>query len=286
MKTILEVLTLSADYLSKKGIANARRQSEELMSDALHLSRMDIYTQFERPLTDSELEICRTNLARRGKNEPLQHIRGFVEFYGCEIKVTPDVLIPRQETEILIDMVAKRLSEDEKNGGLKGKVLFDVCTGSGCIGIALKKKFPDLKVILSDISVKALDIAKENAKKMEVDVEFLIGDLLQPFQGKKCDYFLCNPPYIAEKEYQTLEPEVKNYEPKQALISGNTGFEFYEKLARELPGFLKSKALGFLEIGRGQGPHVLSLFSNEPWINCRFERDWSSHDRFFFLEIE
>lgn len=287
MKTILEVLTLSTDYLKKKGVANSRRQSEDLVSDALNLSRMDLYTHFEKPLSEAELEVCRKNLARRGKGEPLQYIKGLVEFFGCEIKVNSDVLIPRQETEVFVDMIAKQLLKDEQESGtLKGKVLFDVCTGSGCIGIALKKKFPDLKVVLSDISMKALEVAKSNAEQNEVEVECLIGDLLQPFNGKKCDYFICNPPYIAEKEYATLDVEVKNFEPKSALISGLSGYEFYEKLAEELPGYLKCSARGFLEIGRGQGPQVLSLFSGQPWKNSRFERDWSSHDRFFFLEIE
>jgi len=287
MKTILEVLTLSTDYLKKKGISNARRQSEELVSDALLTSRMELYTFFEKPLSEAELEVCRKNLARRGKGEPLQYIRGLVEFYGCEIKVNSHVLIPRQETEVFVDMIAKQLALDElKFGSLKGKVLFDVCTGSGCIGIALKKKFPDLKVFLSDISIDALEVAKTNAELNEVDVECLIGDLLQPFKGKKCDYFICNPPYIAENEYGTLDIEVKNFEPKSALISGLSGYEFYEKLAVELQGFMKSSARGFLEIGRGQGPQVLSLFLDEPWKNSRFESDWSSHDRFFFLEIE
>lgn len=287
MKTILEVLTLSTDYLKKKGVANARRQSEDLVSDALDLSRMDLYTHFEKPLSEAELEVCRKNLARRGKGEPLQYIKGLVEFFGCEIKVNSDVLIPRQETEVFVDMIAKELLKDEQESGtLKGKVLFDVCTGSGCIGISLKKKFPDLKVVLSDISMKALEVAKSNAEQNKVDVECLIGDLLQPFKGKKCDYFICNPPYIAEKEYATLDVEVKNFEPKSALISGLSGYEFYEKLAAELPGYLKCSARGFLEIGRGQGNQVLSLFSGQPWKNSRFERDWSSHDRFFFLEIE
>ncbi len=287
MKTILEILTLSADYLRQKSIANARRQAEDLMSDALSLSRMDLYTQFERPLTEDELDVCRKNLIRRSKGEPLQYIKGSLEFYGCTIKVTKDVLIPRQETEILVDMIAKRLEDDEKKAGsLKGKILFDVCTGSGCIGIALKKKFPDLKVILSDISTKALEIAKENAEKNEVDVEILLGDLLLPFKGKKCDYFVSNPPYIAENEYAGLEIEVKDHEPKLALISGATGLEFYEKLAKDLQGFLKSSARVFLEIGRAQGSDILKLFLDDPWKNMKVEKDWSSQDRFFLLEIE
>jgi release factor glutamine methyltransferase len=287
MKTILEIITLSTEYLTKKGIFNARRQSEDLVSDVLNLSRMELYTSFETPLSENELATCRENLSRRGRGEPLQYIHGAVDFFGCKIKVDPHVLIPRQETEVLIDMIVKQLEKDEQQyGSLKGKVLFDVCTGSGCLGISLKKKFPDLKVYLSDISYQALEIAKQNALQNEVDVECLIGDLLQPFNGKKCDYFLCNPPYIAEKEYENLEREVKGFEPKLALVSGVTGYEFYEKLAGQLPGYLNSSARVFLEMGRGQGKHILNLFIDKPWKNANVQKDWSSHDRFFFLEIE
>jgi len=287
VKTILEVLSLSTDFLSKKGIANARRQAEDLLADALLLSRIDLYMEFERPLSEDELTICRKNLARRAKGEPLQYIKGSVEFFDCLIGLTPDVLIPRQETEILVDKIAARLKKDEAEfGSLKGKVLFDICTGSGCIGISLKKKFPDLTVFLSDISLKALDLAKENAKKNGVEVDCLLGDLLEPFSGRKCDYFVCNPPYIAESEYASLEREVKDHEPKLALVGGVLGLEFYERLAAELPGFLRSSAAGFFEMGREQGDALLSLFSKRPWKNCLKLKDWSSHDRFFFLEIK
>lgn len=282
MKTVLEVLNLSTDHLTKKGIQQARRQAEELIADALSLNRLELYTQFDKPLTDDELKRCREYLGRRALKEPLQYIRGFVEFYGCKIKVNQDVLIPRQETEIFVDKIA---AEVKKQGSV-GKVFFDVCAGSGCVGIALKKKFPDLTVVLSDISIKALGLARENALQNGVEVETVLGDLLQPLRGRKCDYFFCNPPYIAEKEYENLEPEVKLFEPKLALISGFTGLEFYEKLSQELPGFLKNLAHLFLEIGHAQGTAVSNLFSSAPWKNCRIEKDWSSHDRFFFLEIE
>jgi len=287
MKTILEVLNLSCDFLKKKGINHARRQSEDLLSDALNLNRIELYTNYEKPLSEDELDLCRQNLARRSKGEPLQYIKGHVDFYGCDIQVNPNVLIPRQETEIFVDMIAKQLAKDElEKGTLKGKVLFDVCTGSGCIGISLKKKFPDLTVFLSDLSIDALKIAKENATKNSCEVECLIGNLLEPFKGKKCDYFICNPPYVTEKEYESLDIEVKNYEPKLALVGGDSGYEFYERLAVQLSGYLKLSAKGFFEIGRGQGAHILSLFKDGPYVNCQFKQDWSSHDRFFLLEIE
>lgn len=275
MKTVLEILKLTTDYLKEKGVGNARREAEDLISDALGLTRMQLYTDFERPLTNQELVLCRERLQRRIKGEPLQYIHGEVEFFGCRIKVTPAVLIPRQETEILVDKIAKELSQVE----LDGKVLWDLCCGSGCIGIALKKKFPQLEVCLSDISQDALNVASENAKLNEVSVTLLHGDLFQPFVGKKTHYIVCNPPYIAESEFQALDREVREHEPRQALISGKSGLEFYERLASEISGYLLPSGKAWFEIGTGQGEAVRQLFGEQ---HCRVEKDWSNHDRFVF----
>lgn len=282
MKNILEVLTLSTDYLKQRGIVNPRRQAEDLVADALNLARLQLYVEFDRPLSEGELELCRKNLGRRAKGEPLQYIRGFVEFCDCRIKVSPDVLIPRQETEILAEKIIKELEQRD----CKGKILWDICTGSGCLGIAIKRKIPDLHVVLSDISDPALKIAQENAEANGVQVDFVQGDLFEPFKGQKCDFLVSNPPYIAQNEYLDLDVEVKRFEPSGALIGGKTGLEFYERFARELPAFLTPGAMGWFELGTGQGKGVLSLFSDPPWKSCRYEQDWSGHDRFFFLEIE
>lgn len=132
MRTLLDILTLSTNYLQQHGIQNPRRQAEELMSDVLGISRLNLYLEFERPLSESELEVCRERLSRRAKGEPLQYIKGEMDFYGCRIFLNRDVLIPRQETEILVDLIAKQLEKEE----LQNKCLWDVCCGSGCIGIA------------------------------------------------------------------------------------------------------------------------------------------------------
>jgi release factor glutamine methyltransferase len=280
MKTILEILKLSTDYLQERNIRNPRREAEDLISDALKLNRLKLYMDFDRPLTDEELTLCRSWLMRRVKGEPLQYIRGEVEFLDCKIKVSPAVLIPRQETEVLADKVIQSLASQD----LAGKTLWDVCCGSGCIGIAIKKKFPQLDVVLADISSEALKVAQTNAGLNNVEVVFLQGDLLQPFKGRKTDFLVCNPPYVAAKELATLEREVRDYEPHLALISGDSGLEFYARLVRELPPFLKPGAKAWFELGTGQGPAILRLFSGPPWVNCRIEQDWSGHDRFFFLE--
>ncbi|MBA3816979.1 MAG: peptide chain release factor N(5)-glutamine methyltransferase [Parachlamydiaceae bacterium] len=282
MRTILEILTLSTDYLTRKGILQPRLQAEELVSQSLGLKRMDLYIQFDRPLVDEELSKCRDWLQRRGQGEPLQYIHGQVDFFDCMIKVTSAVLIPRQETEILVDKISKVLAHET----LANKVLWDICCGSGCIGIALKKRFPDLTVCLSDISAEALTVAAENAKSNFVEVELLEGDLLLPFKEKFSDFVVCNPPYISEKEFSALDIEVRAHEPRRALISGESGLEFYKRLANDLPSHLNSGSKVWFEIGANQGQAVQSLFQGAFWKKCCVENDWSGHERFFSLEIE
>lgn len=278
MKTVLEILTRSTEHLQKKNIPNARREAEELIAAALGLPRLEIYLQFDRPLNEPELDECRRFLMRRSQREPIQYICGSVDFYQCKLKVNRSVLIPRQETEILVDKIAQSLTGVD----LKGKTLWDVCCGSGCIGLALKKKFPDLHVILSDISPEAIRLAQENARQNEIEVDFKLGDLLSPFEGFMADYVVCNPPYVTEKEYEALDPEVKDHEPKGALVSGPTGLEMYRRLAEALPFFLNKGGQVWLEIGSGQKDGVMTYFSNNNWTKCKVESDWAGHDRFFY----
>lgn len=282
MKSILEILTLSTEFLKQKGIENPRRQAEEVISDALEVPRMQLYVEFDRPLGEAELDLCRKRLARRGKGEPAAYIRGEVDFHDCLIKVTPDVLIPRQETGILVEKIITQLSKEN----IVGKKLWDVCCGSGCIGIALKKRFPQLDVTLVDISAKAVELATENAHKNGIEAKILLGDLLTPLAGQKTDYFVCNPPYVSEQEYRELDREVKEFEPSLALLGGKSGLEFYERLALELPPFLNPSGRGWLEIGHQQAQGVLTLFNRPPYGNCRIEKDWAGQDRFFLFEYD
>jgi release factor glutamine methyltransferase len=281
MKTILEILKLSTEYLISRGIDNARREAEELLASALSCTRVCLYMEFDRPLTEEELATCRSHIVRRARGEPRQYIMGEVDFMGCTIKVSPDVLIPRQETEILAHIIAKKLSKMD----LQGKVLWDLCCGSGCLGISLKKAFPQLNVFLSDISPAALAVARANALLNEVDVACLEGDLCTPFTNQ-AHFVVSNPPYIAESEFHDLEREVREFEPKIALVGGKRGIEFYERLAATLPPRLISKGEVWLEIGATQHTLLTNVFTNPPWKKSFIEKDWAGHDRFFFLEIE
>lgn len=280
MKSLQEVLTLSSQYLEERGIHHPRRQAELLLCDALGLSRMQLYLEFERPLTEPELTLCRERLIRRAKGEPIQYIHGAVEFYGTKLKVNPAVLIPRQETEILVDKIVQAL----RNLPVQDRILWDLCCGSGCLGIALKKYFPGLQVTLSDISIDALNLAQLNAANNQVEVECLQGDLLKPFKDRKAHFVVCNPPYLSKDEYQQLDREVKEYEPSKALVAGLKGTEYYESLAVELPRYLHPGARVWLEIGYLQGESVRALFaSDQRWTEIKLEKDWAGHDRFICL---
>lgn len=271
MKTILEITLLAADFLAKKGLASPRLEAEYLVAESLGMKRLEIYVDYDRPVTEAEQAKIRPYLERRGKREPLQYLFEEVSFLDCPFKVNPSVLIPRPETEILADKIVKEI----KNPA--GKILWDLCTGSGCLGISIKKKLPELTVVLSDLCPQALKVARENAALNQVDVEFLEGDLLVPFKGRRAHYVVSNPPYVTEDEYLSLEPEVKDFEPKSALVSGTTGKEFYQRLANELPYYLEPGGVVWMELGPAD---TETVFTDSFWKERFTEPDWSGQPRF------
>lgn len=275
MKSIQEVIQLSTLYLQERRIDRARRCAEELLCHILNMKRLDLYLQFDCLVEEKDLAALRALLKRVVKGEPLEYLTGRVEVFGCEIHVDPRVFIPRPETEILVDLIKKRI---------RGNTLWDLCTGSGYIGIALKKALPHLSVVLSDISSDALILAKENAQRNDAEVELFLGDLLAPFKEKTVEAVVCNPPYISDKEYLEIDPSVRDFEPKDALVGGKKGTEFYERLAVELPPYLSSGGQLFLEIGADQGAAVKEIFNSPLWRQLELIQDWSKKDRFFFLE--
>lgn len=250
------------------------------MSYALKVKRIDLYLQFDRFVEESELVLMEEWVKLLSQGHPLEYIIGEIEFFGCRIQVDPRVLIPRQETEILVDLISRKLNALV----VKQLQLCDLCTGSGCIGISLKKKFPELTVLLSDLSKEALAVARKNAQRNHVDVEMVQGDLLDSLVGKEMDVVVCNPPYVSTSEYFSLDASVRDFEPKMALIGGEQGIEFYERLEKGLPFLLRSGAQVFLEIGATQGGKVKKIFSQPHWNKRELICDWSGKERFFFLE--
>lgn len=276
MKTIQEILRLSTEFLEKKRVEIPKRSAEELLAACLQCKRLDLYLRFDRPLEEKELVFYRELLKRRAEGEPIAYILGQVTFYGLTLKVNPHVLIPRHETEILLHEIVQEFKKEENSA----KRLFDVCCGSGCLGLGLKKAFPQFQVILGDLSIDALKVAKDNAEANQLDAEFVQGDLLTPFQGK-ADLIVCNPPYVSDKEYENLSPEVREFEPKMALLAGKTGGEFYERLSRMLPSCLNPAGKIFFEIGAGQAEIVSNFFNTSAWKETQVKKDWAGHDRFF-----
>lgn len=270
MKTIGELLQLSSGFLEQKGIERPRREAEDLLSAVLQVPRLDLYMQFDRPLLEEEVGRYRAFIQKRVQGTPYEYIVGEVQFLDARLKITPDVLIPRPETEILVAKILEQIPDQSIE-------VWDICTGSGCIAIALKKARPQWAVFASDISFRALAVARENATQNGVEITFLEGDLLKPFQGKKADVIISNPPYLSSQDYISMDKS----EPKIALESGPSGYEFYERFSKEISMYLKPQGKVFFEIGTGMGTQAAALFSFD---KKKVERDFAGHDRFLMLE--
>ena len=282
MSSVKESFFYIKQYLENKDVIDPKLSAEALIADVLGVKRLDIYLYFDRLLNQIQLNKLKEFMVRRGQKEPLEYILNYTQFFNCELEITKDVLIPRSETEQLVELLARQI----ENKNLSKKKLIDICTGSGCIAIALKKRFKTLDIAASDISREAIELAKKNSKKNNCDIDFRLGDLLTPFKDEKVDYVVCNPPYISEDEYEGLIPDVKNFEPKKALVAKEQGFYFYKNLSKTLLDILKPNAKVFFEIGYMQKKLLFDIFSDERWISKKVYKDLSLNDRFFFLEIE
>lgn len=253
--TTLKVLNWTKEFLLAKGIQNARLESEWLLCAATGLDRIGLYLNFEKPLDDAELNAYRAMVARRARREPLQHILGTQEFCGLEFEVTPDVLIPRHDTETLVNEAAVRMSQACQ--------VLDIGTGSGCIAVALSKRFQSVTVTATDVSEAALTVARKNAEKHSADIEFLAGSLFTPLAGRCFDLIVSNPPYIPTKNIAGLEPEVRDFDPKGALDGGPDGLDIYRAL---IPAALKHLTPGgwlLVEVGIGQAVQVSQMVAAE-----------------------
>ncbi len=215
--------------------------------------------------------------ARISSGEPVEYVLGSVTTKDLTLFIDRSVLIPRVETEILIEYALDRMDLKEAN-------VLDLCTGSGVLGLSIKKRKPAFSVTLIDISKEALQIAEKNGKRNELEVEYILGNLMDPVDGRIFDYILCNPPYISEEEYRSLEGSVADFEPKIALVGGEDGLFFYRELARSLPRHLSSNGKVFFEIGSTQGVDVLEVFSGKEWRNQEILKDFAGLNRFLFVE--
>ncbi len=251
--TIRRVLEWTKGYLADKGIENARLETEWLLAESLGLDRIGLYVNFDKPLTDDELAAVHSLVGRRAKREPLQYLLGSQEFAGLEFNVSPAVLIPRHDTEVLL-AEALRVAPT-------ATTVLDVGTGSGCLAIALARQLPQAQVTSVDLSPTALDVARQNAERHGVIVELCQGSLLEPVVGRKFDLIVSNPPYIPTADLATLQPEVRDFEPLLALDGGPDGLDCYRALVPTAAGQLTAHGWLVVEIGIGQGLVVQELFA-------------------------
>ena len=277
MLTVLEAINLSADYLEKKDIESPRINAEHLLAHTLKCKRLDLYLTFDRPLKEEEITQYRELIRRRSKYEPLQYILGNVEFYGMEFKVSPGVLIPRPETEILVELI---LSGIDKQSNIK---ILDIGTGSGIIAISLAKHLPGAKVTAIDISNEALQVAKINSElnNTQDNVVFRQLDILSenPFTGDRFDLVVSNPPYVSLNEFSGLRPELNVYEPRISLTDENDGLEFYRVISKISGEILNSHGQIYFELGLGQSEQVKDIMQINAFSGIKITKDYSNIDR-------
>ena len=263
MWTILALIRWADERFKKEGLATPRLDAEVLLAETLGMDRVGIYTHFDQPLKPDELARFKKLILRRLRREPIAYILGKREFWSLPFKVTPDVLIPRPETEILVSETLKTQAH------LDGKALriLEIGTGSGAISIALAKGLPIARVVATDLSAKALSVAEENALQNGVreQIHFLQGDLFQPLQkGERFDLVITNPPYIPREQFPSLMPEVRDFEPRIALDGGMNGLDFFQRALPMVGKFLDPGGWFLAEMGAGQDQEILKMVEKIP----------------------
>jgi len=287
--TIQKLLIWITDYFTEKGIDSPRLSAELLLSHILELKRIELYTQFDQSVSKQQLDKLHNIVKRAGQNEPVSYLTGKTEFYSLDHDISPDCLIPRPETELLVERAIEFLRD---RPGVQ--FVCDLCTGCGCIAVAIAKNFPDARIIATDISAPALAIAEKNTEKYNLKdkITLLCGDLFEPVipqldvekpvpdSDRGFDLIVCNPPYVSAPEYEKLEKNVKDYEPKLALYAGRDGLDIYIRLIEKVDDFLKTDAALILEIGYAQGPAVTKLLEKTGiFKEIKIEKDAHNNDR-------
>jgi release factor glutamine methyltransferase len=258
--TIQKLLNWTVKHFAEKGIDAPRLSAELLLSYMLGLKRIELYTQFDKVVGKKQLAQLRALVERASQEEPIAYIVGKTEFYSLELEITPECMIPRPETELLVERAIEFLRMRS------GKQLVcDLCTGSGCIAVAVAKNYLDAEIIATDISDGALKTAARNVERYQLEgrVKLLCGDLFEPIVPQldvgKFDLIVCNPPYVSAAEFEKLGKKVKDYEPRAALFGGEDGLDICRRIIEEADEFLKPDAALMLEVGYRQGPVVEEL---------------------------
>ena len=280
--SVLEMLRWTTEYFQGKGFHNARLNAELLLAGSLGLKRLDLYLQYDRPLLPAEVAEFRSRLVRRARREPIQYIEGEAAFRNLRLRVDRRVLIPRPETELLVDVVL------EWARGREGLRALDVGTGSGAIALSLATEGSFGQVVATDLSPEALEVARGNRDLAAADapVEFRAGDVYDPVAGETFDVVVSNPPYVGEEERDSLDPEVREWEPARALFAGMGGLEVIRRIVGGAPAVLRPGGLLAIEIGWQQADAVAALIRevdgfSEPTVR----RDLAGRDRIVTAEF-
>lgn len=276
MLTVLEIIKRTTEFFEKRGVESARLNAELLIGHALGLKRMQLYLQFERPLAEPELEKIRPLVKRRGNREPLQYIVGETEFNGLKLKVDRRALIPRPETEYLLELLMPRLVNPPTR-------ILDLGTGSGAIALSLAKLFPSAMVTAVDKSQEALALAQENAVQcgLENRVCWLHSDWFTAVpKGDTFDLIVANPPYLSDSETGAAQPEVKDFEPMMALSAGEHSASALEVIIAGAKEYLSSGGLLACETGIAQHPGLLAATAAAGLARAESLRDLTGRDRY------
>ncbi|MFW6039375.1 MAG: peptide chain release factor N(5)-glutamine methyltransferase [bacterium] len=256
--TTRQLLHWTGEFFRKKGLDNPRLRAEMLLAHVLGVGRLRLYMDPDRPASELERATFRELVERAAQHEPVDYLVGHTPFFSLELKVTPDVLIPRPSTETLVEHV---LQHARRTPGFHTPVIADVGTGSGAIAVALAKHLKTAHVIATDMSEAALAVARENAEAHGVSqrVEFVQGDLLEPLKGQRVQFLVSNPPYISDEEWEQVEPNVKQYEPASALRAGADGLRYIRPLVAHARQYLHEPGQLVLEFAASQKKQVLEL---------------------------
>jgi release factor glutamine methyltransferase len=279
--TIKRLMDWMSGYFGQKGVDSPRLSAELLLCHVLGLERIQLYTLYDRAVEKAQLEALRGFVKRAVQHEPIAYLVGRCEFYSLPLTITPDCLIPRPETEHLVEKAIMFLR------GRQGvQRVLDLCTGSGCIAAAIAKNVPDAQVIATDISDAALKTAALNIEKLKLTdrVQLLRGDLFDPIievlDQSRFDLIVSNPPYVSEPEYAALDKNVRDYEPKGALLAGRDGLDVYRLILQRVGDFLKPDGALMMEIGYAQGLAVKELLEQAGlFADIRIEKDPARNDR-------
>ena len=278
---VIDLIHWSESYFKDKAFSNPRSEIEWLLCSLLKCGRLDLYMRFEEPLSKEQLFTLRSWVKRRLKQEPLQYITGSCDFYGREFLVNSKVLIPRPETERLIEESIRSLQN------IQNPKILDIGTGSGCIGITMAKERKDSLVMGLDRSEESLRVAKKNSTRLNANnISFIQMDILNEYPKDRFDLIVSNPPYVPKNDMYSLMKDVKDFEPDIALTDFRDGLTFYKRFVNILDNIAKETSTMILEVGLGEHPdNVLSILKESGYSDIRITNDYNGDRRVFSIEI-